>query len=348
MTDQLLTLKALLEQANFNVYAFDVGRSVVPIDNERWNSFEHGLSPWTTSVMQHAHFALLGIDNKLEHSIAWFFKLPLDERAHLNLGARDQLIETLIQRAGENAAALEKGESSDLRSAAADLVQSITLSTEKQARFHALARQALRLEPTEHYQAAIELIDSSDTQAWASLPLQGLAELAVRHEAQGNTQRLSTLAEHLDTTSLVHLTSVIDGESIRPRLARVLLKRIDAILHNDTSDTESLFIAQALSHADKESYHRAAQAIINSSKGVSTDGVSIIAGRFWRALQDPKLALQFLENVAMLDNGRSFTSVIQQLLYLTDIRPFLLAALNDPKRSETLGGVVEKLLNRSS
>ncbi len=348
MSDQFLTLQSLLEQANFEVYAFDMGRSVVSIDPKFWTEFEHGNAAWPAPVQRNAHFALLGVDSSKEHSIAWFFKLPLDERAHLNLGARDQLIETIIQRASDNAEALKKGESADLRSAGAELIQSITPTTEKQARFHALARKALKLPPTEHFNRAIELIDNHSQDSWAELPLQGLAELATRHEEQGNTQRLATLVEQLDDESLTHLSALIDGEPIRPLLAKHLQLRIEKHLHSDTNNTQPLQIAQALSSADETISLETARAIINSSQGVSADGISIISGRFWRALQQPELALQFLENIVMLDEGRSFPSAVQQLLYLTEIRPFVLAALNDPNRSDALAEAVNSLLQRSS
>lgn len=347
MSDQLLTLQSLLEQANFKVFAFDMGRSVVSLDPKFWTEFEHGNAAWPAPVLRHAHFALLGVDPSNEQSIAWFFKLPLDERAHLNLGARDQLIETIIQRASDNAEALKKGESADLRSAGAELIQSIVPTTEKQARFHALARKVLQLPPTEHFNRAIELIDHPSHDNWAELPLQGLAELATRHEEQGNTQRLATLVEKLDIEPLIHLSALIDGEPIRPLLAKQLQRRIEHQLRSDTNNTQPVHMAQALSHADENVSLETARAIINSSQGVSADGISVISGRFWKALQHPELALQFLENIVLFDQGRSFPSAVQQLLYLTEIRPFVLAALNDPNRSDALADAVNTLLQRS-
>lgn len=344
--NELLGLSALIEQANMQVAVFDMGRSVTPVNYDDWLAFELGQWVWPTPVQQHAHFALLGYDETKAQTIAWFFKLPLDEQGKLLLGARDQLVQVLLERAAENAKALSEENADDLKSVGAELAQSLNPTTEKQARFNALARLALELEPTEYFTQTIELIDSNAWDRWQEMPIQGLAELATRQHEPGNAKRLANAFEHLELQPAIHLAALLDGENIQPLLRKRIVARLDDALHRDGTGAEEVLLMQALSGCDLEYKVDICRKVLNSSRGISAEAISVISGRFWNTLMTPDITMQFLENLANLDNGASFRPVLTQLLYFSHIRPFLLAAMNDPKASDQLRSLIAQLLGR--
>ena len=344
MTEQLLGLRALIEQANLSFRAFEVGRFVKPLSNSNWNSFELGELTWPYPVQQHACFAVVGLNETLDESIIWPLKLPLDEQGKLNLGARDQLVHTLISRASDNAKALAEGKTDELKSAADDIAQAVSLPLIKQAKLNSLIRLAAHAPCAEGFEDAKQWF-SNMSEPWQSLSVQAVADVCVRIDQQGIASGLAKQINSIDLSPLETIAELTEGESLKPVLNTALMEKLQSELTSDNRPNTTAALLRMLSGTD-----RAEDAVLNtlnSAHGLSPECISVISGRAWQTLMNPTICHRFLENLAMLDNGQSFTPVMHQLLYIESLRPFILGAFHQSHlHSNALTQAIQSLLGR--
>jgi len=344
MSQQLLGLHALIQEANLQFKVYELGRYVRAISIDEWNEFEHGNFIWPYPVQRQAFFAIVGINDKLEESIVWTLRLPLDERGFLNLGARDQLVHTLIERAGENAKALAEGRTKELKSAAEDIAQAFEPSLDKKAKLNSLIRRDNNAQCVEGFSLANRWLHSTDVN-WQELSLQALSDLLVRHSDAGIAKALAAKVRELDPALLDTMGQLLEGEELQPVLAAALLERLKHQLNGDFPPQASAALLRALcaTKVAKE----ACGLVLNSAHGISADCISVIAGRCWNQLQAPELTQLFLENLAQLDDGNSFVPVMHQLLYIDSLRPFILGQLHQKQLHSTqLQTAIDRLLGQ--
>jgi len=344
MSQQLLGLHALIQEANLKFKVYEMGRYVREVSIDEWNEFEHGNFIWPYPVQRQAFFAVVGINDKLEESIVWTLRLPLDERGFLNLGARDQLVHTLIERASENAKALAEGRTKELKSAAEDIAQAFEPSLDKKAKLNSLIRRDNNAPSVEGFSLANRWLHSTEVN-WQELSLQALSDLLVRHRDNGIAKALAAKVPSLDGALVDTIGQLLEGEDLQPILVTALLNRLKEQLAGDYPPQTSAALLRAL--CSSNSAKEACALVLNSAHGISADCISVIAGRCWMVLQAPELTQQFLENLAKLDDGNSFVPVMHQLLYIDSLRPFILGQLHQQHlHSPELQSAITRLLGQ--
>ncbi|MEQ3695928.1 MAG: DUF3549 family protein [Pseudomonadales bacterium] len=337
MTDQLLTLSALLEQADLEVATYDLSRQIRRIDHQDWLAFERGEQAWENPVQAAATFAIVGLNKQqIENSVVWFFQLPLDERMHLNLGARDGLIDQLLSRAAANAENLNAEEATDLQAAAKDLSASIQPPVERRAKFHSMLRVDNQLASTDNYQLVKRWLDNPEDQDVDLLPLQGLADLSVRLNQPGVAQKLSANAHLLGDRHWQILAHLLENEALPALLIKTVESHLQAELTSDRDATKTAALLQSLAGCDAECRQRNLLRTLNSAHGISGEVIGVVAGRFWNDLQQPDVCRQFFSNLLQFNEGISFVPVVRQLMTFEQLRPFIIACLNQPFENEQL------------
>ena len=330
MSDQLLTLATLLEQAQLEVAAYDLSRQIRRIDSADWKQFEQGEIPWESPVQGAAMFAIVGLDhNQIENSVVWFFELPLDERMHLNLAARDGLIEQLLSRAAANAESLQSKDAPDLQAAAKDLRASFQPAVERRAKFHSMLRVDNNLASTDNYQVVRRWLDDP-SEPVDLLPLQGLADLSVRLHQGGVAQKLSQNASLLGDRHWQILAHLLENEELPEVLSKTIEEALVAELRSDRTATKTAALLQCLAGCDSEIRKRNLLRVLKSAHGLSGDVIGVVAGRYWRDLQLPDVCRLFFANLLLLNDGQSFAPVVRQLMTFALLRPFIIACLNQP------------------
>ena len=337
MTDQLLTLSALLEQADLEVATYDLSRQIRRIEHSDWLAFERGEQAWANPVQAAATFAIVGLNkHQIENSVVWFFQLPLDERMHLNLGARDGLIDQLLSRAAANAENLNAEETADLQAAAKDLSASIQPPVERRAKFHSMLRIDNQLASTDNYQVVKRWLDAPEDLDVDLLPLQGLADLSVRLSQPGIAQKFSANAHLLGNRHWQILAHLLENELLPAVLMKTIENQLQAELTSDRDATKTAALLQSLAGCDMACRQRNLLRTLNSAHGVSGEVIGVVAGRFWNDLQQPDVCRQFFGNLLQFNDGVSFVPVLRQLMTFVPLRPFIIASLNQPFEDEQL------------
>lgn len=187
--NKIESLSDLFDMVECDVSYYDLGRNITKITPQQAIQFDRKQHAYPFPFRQHAWLACLlkkktsgqvnkaTQTNKAEDGVIWFLKLPLDETGCLNLGTRDHFIKSIVDKI------LHKGEEAGLSEALEDSPYAFKPDQERMASFHAILGKDLHQAPSVYFQAVVDHLSSDlsePSEAWQTLGLQGIAELATR------------------------------------------------------------------------------------------------------------------------------------------------------------------------
>ncbi|MBR7889205.1 DUF3549 family protein [Marinomonas sp. A79] len=187
--NKIESLSDLFDMVECEVSYYDLGRNITKITPQQAIQFDRKQQAYPFPFRQHAWLACLlkkkladqsnkaTQTNKAEDGVIWFLKLPLDEAGCLNLGTRDHFIKSIVDKI------LHKGEEAGLSEALEDSPYAFKPDQERMASFHAMLGKDLHQAPSAYFQAVVDYLSSDlseANEAWQTLGLQGIAELAAR------------------------------------------------------------------------------------------------------------------------------------------------------------------------
>ena len=334
------TLTEFLEFAGFEPRFFDMGRRITKISKSLLFEIEMTLRPYPYPLQRQAWFAILLQEKTARQNPAvWFLRFPLDEQGKLLQAARDDFMQQLMEQTAKNLSALEQGER--FSSAMEHNRYSFKPNQERRAVFHAKASSLLKRPASEHYTAALAYFRGElGWEQWPRLPLQGIADLAVRAGEPEGHKVIVAAIPHLPDQPYSALCHALENEEISPEIALALSTRAEKIMEETPPDTA--MIASTLRGISNSRSGNLKRALITKVlKHPASEDVEILAaigGRAWESLADTGIRRLFLERLAVNSGGEEqFNYCMTDLLFMPGLRRPLLDSMRDPSRSEQLG-----------
>lgn len=333
------SLTELLRETGAQIRFFDMGRRVQKLSVDLFEKIENQQTPYPTPYLQHAWIALMLWNPKnKEQGVAWFLKLPLDEQGYLVQAVRDDLLNRLLKNAGGILQMEENGEAPE--DALKDNPFSFKPDQEKMALFHAHSTLTSGQPASKYYEHAQQYFAGQiGFDQWQSLGYQGIADLVVRHEKNGNGKILSKSIPLLPDAPFEVLCTCI--ESIEPGhdLFEALALRAEQTLERGTATSNHIAaITRGISNA-RHTLRKVEliSKLIDSDYALEPEVIVSIATRCSDALQDPVLLQKFLEKLAIGKAGQAgFSRILSDLMFLPTLRTLILMQFRNQDRSEAL------------
>ena len=167
--------------------------------------------------------------------------------------------------------------------------------------------------------------------------------MAARHAEDNNEEHLTTAIPQLPPTPLEALCHNLENSAIPSQLAEALLSRCRQTLVEADPDPQIITASlRGISFSQSLEHRRTLLGeVLGHPVARRSDVLAAVAGRLWLDLEDQALRNQFLEQLAVNDQGESFfQQLLADLLYLEDCRQGLLESLRNPNRSEQLSRAI--------
>ncbi|WP_444926844.1 DUF3549 family protein [Microbulbifer sp. TRSA002] len=328
------TLSALIEQADFKLRWFDLGRRLQSVSKSTAAAFEAGQAPWPHPYLRQAWTGLLLQPNEGGEPIVWFLRFPLDEQGKLQLQARDGLLHALAQE-------LKQGPASESAAQLDQLLQQsgllFTPSTERQATFHSQTALLLGLQPSEHYESVLRYFGDPKNHRWDNLALQGIADLAVRWEKESTL--LMRQIGKVAAPVFINICHCLENQPIDHRLAAAIIERAEQELTANTPDISVAAAAiRGISHSPATGLRQAfiQSLLAEDASNQNKEVLAAIGSRCVQDLEEQELAAQWVGKLADAADQQTFNLLLSDLMFIPKVRIALLSALRDPTRKESL------------
>jgi len=337
MANNTSTLTEFLLQTDTQIRIFDLGRRVSKIALSDFQKFERGEIAYQYPYEQTAWIGLLywNKKDKSQHNI-WFIRMPLDETGCIQLSARDEFMHLLLSRFRET---MQKNENSQtLEHVLKDNPYVFKPTEDKMAIFHSKALLVLQQSPTQFFADALNYIQTDDYQQWQHLGVQGITDLAVRHNKDEIHSALSITLGKIPNEVFNILCQSLENEAIDIDLAKIIANRI-----KDSSNAQ--VIANGIrALATCQSIQFRNETINSILENTSPDKAIVlvaIAAKVWEVLSDEKILKLFLEKLACSNAGPElFNSLLQDLMFMPGLREKILLEFRNQNRSENLSKAV--------
>lgn len=340
------TLTEFLENGGLSPRFYDMGRRIRPIEREDFIAFERTETPYSQPLQQQAWLALVlqaGDENQPGEPQIWFIRFPLDEQAKLLLAARDDFMFQLMELLGK-AASEEATSKQEIDAALEQSPYTFQPKQERLAGFHARLTVDLSQSPSRFYDHARQYFSGElGWDQWSFIGYQGIADMAARHAEDNNEQHLIEAIPQLPPTPLEALCHNLENAEISPQLAAALLSRCRQALAETEADPQVITAClRGISFSQSQAHRNSLLGeVLEHPVSRRSDVLAAVAGRLWLDLEDEALRAQFLEQLAVNDQGEPFfQQILADLLYLGDCRQGLLESLRNPSRSEQLSQAI--------
>lgn len=343
---QMPTITGLLEKAHAQFRVFDMGRRVTQLPASLFVQVEEGERPYPYPMQRRAWLGFLFWDPKqADQHFVWFLRFPLDELAQLQLAARDEFLDSVLQSLGNQ----PHQEGARIEQAHQESRFAFKPREERLAAFHAQALTALKSAPTRYYAHAREyLAGKTGFEQWAFVGLQGLADVVARLEQENNASLLTQAIPRLPSEPLIALCQLMENTVLNLSVARALRSRlIQAMDQSEIDIGEIAALLRGLGATDRSGTRADAYgAVLDSKWRYELEILVAISGRGWGALCDPELRLRFLECLARCQAVEGvFSQVVADLLFIPGMRPMLLESFRSPERSAELTRAIGELMD---
>ncbi len=358
-TSSALTLGDTLEKLHIHVRYFDMGRRISELSPAMLDNVEQMNTPYPLPYQRSMWLGLLLQDRqegkKSSPPLVWFLQFPLDEQGLLIPDVRDEFLQHLGRRLEKNLKAAKQG--GKLEHILEGSPQVFTPTQEAKSIFHAKAN--LRSDqaasqfylPVKSYLKEMAKDKPATDVDWQSLGLQGFADFTARLHKKTYQPLLSKALPRLPPEPLHAICCCMEHSIIEQQLSTVVIKLIDTLIHSDTPDMPTLAaLLRAISNSKaKKLRQQLILRLLNSPINNDSDLLIAIALRCWEDLQQPELTRLYLECLAKNNQGQIlFEKLFKDLIFIPDLRVFILAAIRDPDCSTTLRDALEQLFNQSS
>lgn len=316
------------------VRLYHLGRRVEPCSLDTLAGFEAGDLAWPIPWQGTARLAMVFRLGDLEDPLIWFLALPLDEQGHLDPAPRDAFMQRLLETLGHTVRGLERTERSGIDNLMKDNPLAFSPSLPFQAMLHARASRDAGLPASQHLEPVEAYLSGQQTIDWRALGLQGLADFAVRLDAESSR----TLAAHLDALPDEVLTSLcycLEHVSIADDLAVALRRRGEAVSRRGDIETFCACV-RAMGGASSELAGRWFDRLLDDPHACGPDLLAAIAGRGWHHLEDAQRLPRFLERLAE-SPAADFTAMVRDLALIPRLRLPLLMTLREAAPDSAIG-----------
>lgn len=338
---KITTISEFLKHSGARYRLFDMARRVVKISNEDFVEIELTHQPYPYPLQKAAHFGVLFWNPDLaDKHYVWFLKFPLDEQGLIIQAARDEFLVMLLDRVGQCMLAANEGDK--IEGALKDSPYTFTPREDKMAAFNAQASFSLGVTPSQYYQPALAYFTGqTDVDAWQSLAMQGVADVAIRLSKDKKSsivvaKQLAALPDHPFTVLSGFLENTVPDISLVEHLSQKLTTLLQAEQANITNIACCL---RAVSNSTASGLieQMVMQTLNHDQIGKQIEILATISGRLWLTLKQSAICPLFLERLAENEAGNAgFSQLLADAMYLPDMREPIMIALRSPDRSQAL------------
>jgi hypothetical protein len=340
MMTESLTLTEFLENTDASLRFYDVGRRVSPISRDDFLAFEKTELSYPFPLQKKAWLAILQQrPTSLTEPVIWFIQFDLDEQGKLIQATRDYFLHRFIELATEAA----DGNTSDLGAALEDNPYVFKPREDKLANLNAQIGVLLKREPSQYFEHAKAYFSGAvGWDQWAFVGYQGIADLAARIKDNEIADLITQAIPHLPNEPLVALCQCLENQILPDTLAIILSTKLERKIENVAVLAA---LIRGLSQAARKIRDTAIQKALSTKHAADPEVLAAIGGRAWEAMQNPEIALIYLETLASNKVDQSiFNHCISDLLRISTLQQPLLTIMRDPKRSDRLAQAFQSML----
>lgn len=342
MTERIATLGQLLDGADTQWRAFDIGRHITKLDKKQFSAIEQAQTPYPYPLAGHASIAIQFWDSSAsKEPYVWFLKFPVDEQSKLICASRDHFASMVIEALGNDLTSQQAEGKLD------NNPYVFTPNANKLAAFNAQLKVLLK-QPASQYYEHTQLYFSAKLglDNWQNVAVQGIADFALRLDDGTNLTDLQNAWGNFPLEVLQPLSAMLEHVQIPTSLTEQLLMYAKtAIAQKDTIALTCALRAMSSSQAQGLTC-QLVDAILASEMATDSDVLLTIAGRCFSLLEEPERLHIFMDNCAHHQKiDELFPSIFTDLVAIPTIRPHLLGLLRKENRSETLARAIGRLFS---
>ncbi|MCG6659260.1 DUF3549 family protein [Halomonas campisalis] len=340
----ILTLHEFFVRTGAEVRAYHLGRRVEPFALATLAGFEAGDHPWPAPWQGQARLGLVFRLGDMPEPVIWFLALPLDEQGQLVAAPRDAFLQRLLETLGRGVQRVGQPDDGAIDNLMQDNPLAFTPSLPFQAMLHARARYDMGLPASQHLEPVEDYLSGQQTLDWQALGLQGLADFAVRLDAE-RSQALAERLGELPDQVLTSLCYCLEHVEVPDELAHALRSRGE----------------QAAARGDIESFCACVRALGGASDAIAGDWfdrllddphaggpdlLAAIAGRGWSHLEHAERLTRYLARLAE-EPRADFAAVARDLALIPRLRLPVLMALHEADADSAIGKRLRELTRQA-
>ncbi|KJZ14270.1 MAG: DUF3549 family protein [Marinomonas sp.] len=344
------SLTDLFELVGCKASFYDIGRHVSKITPAQVIQFDKKQQPYPYAFKQQAWLAILLHPLKAEQNaepVIWFIRLPIDEKGSLNLGTRDHLIKSIVDRI------LNKDGSTDISDALKDNPYAFQPDHERMASFHAALSVQFKKDASSFFNQLVTYLESDlneEDTSWQALGLQGIADLAVRANQEKYLALIKKAIEFAPQPVAVALAKALEHE--RPE--EDYLNFVEAIYPTrGNTEWRAALIRSVSKAAPSEKLLQSIKLSLVTGENQATDDelqliVAIVAKCPSWFNTDPELLSLAMENLANRTDGYvAFSQIASELSHTPVVRGSLWSLFRGENRSPKLTQAIGSLFTKA-
>ncbi|MBD3897685.1 DUF3549 family protein [Halomonas sp. ML-15] len=330
----IATLTDFFDRSGAEVRLYHMGRRVTPCPLTTLAEFERGSEPWPAPWQSEARLACVFRLRPAQEPMIWFLALPLDEQGQLSAAPRDAFIQRLLETLGRSAERREAAQQADdIDNLMKDNPLAFTPTLALQAMLHARASADLDAPASQHHELAEEYLTGQRDHDWQALGLQGLADVAVRHDAI-QAERLAARLAALPTDVLQPLCYCLEHLALAPSLAAALRQCGERAA--ETGDLETLCACVRAVGASQTVAAAWYSELLNDPAACGPDLLAAMAARGWEHLEDDERLPLFLTRLAEHPEAE-FSALARDLALIPRLRLPVLMTLRQADPGSAIG-----------
>lgn len=327
---------------------YDIGRHISKLTPIQVMQFDSKQQPYPFIFRQKAWLAIVLTPKKstvTDEPIIWFIRLEVDEKGCLNLGTRDHLIKTIVDKI------LTKDKADALGDALKDNPYAFQPDHERMASFHSKLSLSLEKQPSHFFDELVsylkEDINANDT-SWQALGLQGISDLAVRANQQEYKDLIKKTLLHAPIPLAKALAIALEHEEPN----KEYLKLVEELFPATSNIEMKVALLRSISKAKpSKQILQSLKSFLNDFKG-SNDELELIVSIVAKAPHwlnfDENLLHICMENLAHRDDGYlAFSQISSELSQIPLVRGSLWSLFRNEDRSQRLSLAIGSLFTKA-
>lgn len=354
-----ISLSGFLRNDETQIRFFDIGRRVTKLQLADFEKFEQRLLAYPYPFQQTAWVGILfwNIKNKEQHNI-WFVRMPLDEQGFINIASRDEFMDMLLARIGEQIVSKD-GDENKLTHALKDNPYVFKPTEENMAAFHSKAKHVLGLPASQFLKDMIQYLSGENFENWQNLGIQGFADIAIKQSEPEVQKLLCRVISELPEQPFCALCNALENETCGAELSAEIVKILRELISEDANgNVDESKKAESLSKitsciraiantASTQLKQKILSDLLLSQYGNEPAVLVMIAAKNWESLDDKDLLRLYLEKLSSNPNGSVlFNALMADQMFMPGKRNTILEIFRDPDRSDVLSTAVGAFFNQ--
>ncbi len=331
-----------IQTGGFEYRVFEMGRKILPLSKDLFQQIENQQVLYPYPFQQKAWLAvLIWQPGKESEAVIWFLQFPVDELGYLKQEARDAFLIDLLEQAGKNIQAKQKG--NKILDGLGESSFAFKPREDRLAMIHALASKALGQRVSHYYQATREyLLGTLGYDQWPFLGVQGIADVVVRLDEEDNETLLIKAVSRMPGVPLENFANALEYAALNDLLAEAVLKQLAKVLigereknpRDDVRLVAALLSALSASNSQKLR-QKILHEVLQSSFSRRIEVLAVISGRFWNDLRSKGLLSEFLGKLVAQEQF-AFNAIVTDLMMIPGMKEPVMDVLRSPSRGEDL------------